>query len=55
MKVQRRAVIDQLQLAMPHQQIRIARGAIDIGDEGVEPHDTRGEIGVRLVTIRDRT
>src|SRR5579884_1624017 len=37
MEIQARAVIDAIELFMPPEQIRIACGAIDIADEGVEP------------------
>ena len=47
-EVQRRAVIDEVQLAMPYQHVRVASGAIDVGDECIEPHDGGGERGVGL-------
>jgi hypothetical protein len=46
MKIERGAVIDQPQFAMPDEQIRIARSPIDIRDIGVEPDDRRGQIPI---------
>ena len=47
-EVERRAVVDQPELAVPDQQVGVARRAVDVGDEGVEPDDARGELGVGL-------
>jgi len=52
MKVERGAVIDQPQLSMPHQHVGVARRAIDIARERIEPDDGRGE--QRVWPIRDR-
>ena len=41
--VQRRAVVDEPGPAMPHQQVRVLRGAIRVGDQRVQPHDVRRE------------
>ena len=41
MEEERGAVIDGVQLAVPHEQVRVARGAIDVEHEGVEPHQKR--------------
>ena len=38
-RVQRRAVVDQPQVAVPAQQVRVARRAVDVRDQRVEPHD----------------
>src|SRR5215212_3042958 len=43
--IDRGPMIDQPELAMPEQEIRIARGAIDIGKECIEPDDVRGKLG----------
>ncbi len=43
--VERRAVIDQPQLAVPPQQIGIARGAIHVRGEQIEPDDRGGFLG----------
>ena len=48
-EVQRGTVVDEPELAMPDQQVRVARGAIDVAHERVEPDDRRGERGIRLV------
>ena len=45
MKVERRSMIDEIEFAMPHQQVGIARRAIDILREGVEPYRQRGFLG----------
>ncbi len=42
--VDRGSMVDQPELAMPEQQVRIARGAIDIGEERIEPDDVRGKL-----------
>ena len=52
MKVERRAVVDQPQPAVPHQHVRVARSAIDVGHERIEPHDRRCEL--RRWRIDDR-
>jgi hypothetical protein len=47
MKIERRAVIDEVQRLVPAQQIRIAGGAVHVGHEGVEPHRGGRQFGVR--------
>src|SRR5690606_6580920 len=47
MKVKGRAVVDEKELFVPNKEVRIARGAVDVGDEGVEEQDARGELGAR--------
>ena len=42
--VEGRPVVDQPGLAVPGQQVRIARGAVDVGDQGVEEDDVGGQI-----------
>src|SRR5665213_2402228 len=37
MKVETGAMIDEVQRLMPPEQVRVARGAIHVGDEGIEP------------------
>ncbi len=49
MEVERGAMIDQPQLPMPHQHVRIARRAIDVTDVRVEPDDARAELDRRLI------
>ena len=51
-KVQRGAMIDQPQLAVPHQHVRVPDGPVDVGDTGVEPDDARGEIRRKLLHDR---
>src|SRR5687767_256210 len=41
MEKERRAVVDQPEPAVPHQEIAVARRAIDVGNQGVEPDDLR--------------
>ncbi len=48
-EVQRGAVVDQPQPVVPEQQVGVARGAIDVGGERVEPHDVGGESVLRRV------
>ena len=52
MEVERRAVVDQPELAMPDQHVGVARRAVEVGDEGVEPDDARGELGIGLAGER---
>ena len=40
--IERGSVIDQPQLIVPAEQVRIARGTVDVDDERVEPHDLGG-------------
>ncbi len=48
MKIQSGAVIDEPQLPMPDQHVGVARRAIDVGDERVEPDDLRRQLRVGL-------
>src|SRR5271170_6310289 len=41
-KVERRAVVDEVELTVPVQEIRVASGAIYIQDEGIEPDGKGG-------------
>ena len=41
-------MIDEPESSVPHQHVRVARRPIDVGHVGVEPHDRRGEVRVRL-------
>ena len=43
MKDQRGAVIDHPEIAVPHQQIRVLRRAVDVRHQRVEPDDRRGQ------------
>ena len=45
MEVQRRTVVDQPQLAVPDQQIRVTPAAIDVGGERVQPEHPDGLLG----------
>ena len=45
-EVERGAVVDQPQPAVPEQQVRVLRGAVDVRHERVEPDDVGGELGV---------
>ena len=45
MHEQRRTVVDQPHALVTHEQIRIARRAVDVGQIGVQPHDVRRELG----------
>ena len=51
-EVERRAVVDEPELAMPDQHVGVARGPVEVGDEGVEPDDARGELGIGRVGQR---
>ena len=44
--VQRGAVVDQPQVAVPAQQVRVARRAVDVLHQRVEPHDRRRQLRV---------
>jgi hypothetical protein len=46
---QRGAVVDQPQVAVPDEHVRVARGAVDVHDQRVEPHDRRGQLGVQAL------
>jgi len=48
MEVERRAVVDEPELAVPDQHVGVARRSIEVGDESVEPDDARRELGVGL-------
>ena len=41
------AVVDEPQPPVPAQHVGVARGAVHVGDEGVEPHDRRRELEAR--------
>src|SRR5262249_33219016 len=43
LEVERRAVIDEVQAAVPPQEVRVPRGAVDVGHQRVEPDDLRRE------------
>ena len=43
--VERRAVVDQPEPAVPEQQVGLLRGAVDVRHERVEPDDVGGELG----------
>ena len=51
---QRRAVVDQPQPLVPDEQVRVARRAVDVRDQRVEPHDRRRLLGTRLEAGRRR-
>ena len=53
LEVERGAVVDQPELAVPDQQVRVARGAVDVGGQGIEPDDAGGEVGVDEVLHGD--
>ena len=42
--VDRGSVVDQPELAMPEQEVRITRSAIDIREERIEPNDVRSKL-----------
>ena len=44
---QRRAVVDEVQPTMPGEDVRVAGRSVGVRDEGVEPDDVGGEVGVR--------
>jgi len=43
MKVQRGAVVDEVERLVPNKAVGVARGAIDIGHKRIEPHGRGGE------------
>ena len=45
-EVERGAVVDQPQPVVPDQQVRVARGAVDVRGERVEPHDVGRQAGI---------
>ena len=49
MEEERGAVVDGVEPAMPDEEIGVARGAIDVEHEGVEPDQQRGFVGRGLV------
>ena len=51
-EVERCPVIDEPEASVPHQQVRVARGPVDVGHVRVEPHDRRGKLRVGLVCHR---
>ena len=52
MEEERRAVIDEVDLAMPEKQVRISRGAVDVLGKSVEPDGERSLCGRGFVTRR---
>src|ERR671916_437549 len=44
-EVERGAVVYEPQTVVPGEEVRVARGAVHVGYEGVEPEDTGGEVG----------
>ena len=48
LEVEGRAVVDQPHLLMPDEQVRVGGGAVDVGDQGIEPDDVGCELGVGL-------
>lgn len=48
-EIERGAVVDGLRLAVPHQQVRVGPGAVDVGRERIQPQDHRGLLGRRRV------
>ena len=54
MHVQRGTMVDQPRLPLPDQQVRVARRAIGIGDERIEPDQRRGKRSVHHVMRRNR-
>src|SRR5258708_37294473 len=49
-KIQRSAVVDEVRSLVPKEQVRIPRGAIDVGDKRVEPDRFRGYARIGLVS-----
>ncbi len=39
-------MVDQVELATPAEQVRVARRAVDIRDEGIEPDDSGSQVGI---------
>jgi hypothetical protein len=52
MEIQRCPVVNEPEAIVPDQEIRVARGAVDVGHQGVEPDDARGEAGIRRLYER---
>src|SRR5690606_12598519 len=52
MKVQRGSVIDQPEVSVPDEHVRVAGRAIDIRNEGIEPDDSRRQPAVDLIDDR---
>ena len=48
LRIQSRAVVDQPRAAVPGQQVRVARGPVQVHHERVEPDDVRTEDGIEL-------
>ena len=44
-EVERGAVVDQPEVAVPDQQVGVAPAAVDVGDERVQPERPRGDVG----------
>ena len=36
-KIERRTMVDQPQVILPHQQVDVAGSAVDVGDKGIKP------------------
>src|SRR5690606_35829805 len=57
-EIERGAVVDHPELILPHQQVHVARRAVDIGDQRVEPDDGRCQFrrhpGVHCRVERER-
>ena len=50
--VERRAVVDEPQAAVPDQQVDVLGRPVDVRDEGVEPDDVGREVGIRAIAGR---
>ena len=46
-EVQRCPVVYEPETIVPDQEVRVAWGAVDVGHQGIEPDDARGEVGIR--------
>ncbi len=46
MKIQRSAVVDEPQLAVPHEHVGVAGGTVHIHQQAVEPHDLGSQAGI---------
>ena len=47
--VERGAVVDQPGLVVPGEEVRVARGAVDVGDQGIEEDDVGRQPGVEIL------
>jgi len=52
MEIERGAMVDEPEAPVPHQQVRVARRAIDVGYISVEPDDFGGEVRLGLLDNR---